>query len=454
MKSQFLLEKLLVAESLLEAVGAELIKAIYPKSTDDTTIKRVTNAYYKWKAHLNPVTENRQFFDHLCAVLKFNGDVATMMTCGMNEFRRRLPNSAQQKLASNTLTDIKFGIGLSRIYLDPHYDIDHLVDSLERAFGESESRIDQRFLYMGPDSVQHWKKAITGGRYHTYNECLAALTKLIISPEWHELVRSGEYDAIVDLGSGTGKKIQPLVRGFLSRSSDAQLLVSLIDTSLYMLEAASNSLAELIDDYPNRLITHGFRADFLDLRGVADFLHGSKKTIFLCLGSTFANTKEHQLLKAVEDNTRPGDLFIIGAEFLDLSVPSEERKKATEQFKDENIKNLAVAAVRLIPKFKHIAGARGSLEPTISKPRQYSDIQGVRAIKLAVQFGDKEVVVAHSNRYEEKTLRDFIEGSKAFQFILDQPSPDNPQYKLLVFRRTLDVPTPADTPSALPDGQI
>ena len=433
MKSRFLLPKLRAAERLLGETGIKFIKAIYPSETEDVEIQRMADAYYKWLTKEDPVTENHQFFDHLSDAIQFDGDATHLMTCDMEEFHRCIPETARLVLLQARGSTLPVEAGrLSRIHLDPHYNFDRLYEALERGFDQG--HVDQRFLYMGPDSVRRWKGMISGGKYHTHDECLAAISALIASSDWKRLFHFGKFDAVVDLGAGTAIKARRVVDDFLSHTSRGKLHIAVVDTSLYMLDAAASNFLPLVREHPDRLTYDGYCADFCDLRGIAKEIRGEEGAIYLLLGSTFANTQERQLLKSLQRQTNPGDLFIVGVEFFDLSVEGSELERMLVQFKDDNLAALGLSAVRLLPKMHNLTGITSEVKPTVSAPGEFSDLLDVRAIKIELRFGGKEILVAFSNRYKDDTFQAFIE-SYGFSYLAEEVSPLNPRYKLKIFQR-------------------
>jgi SAM-dependent methyltransferase len=433
MDSRFLYEKLKIVERILEADGVELIRAIYPRETSPDELKKHTDSYYKWKREGDKaVTRQRKFFDHLNAVLQYTGTTGQMMTGTMEEFIAGLPEAERNKLPENRQALTRSRSRLDEIHLDPHHDTNRMVDSLERSFDNG--HIDQRYLYLGPDSVARWKRLITGGAYLTNEECATALHELLRSPRWVSMTAAGNFDAIVDLGSGTGQKTERIAKALLDLNTSHRVLVSSVDTSLYMLEAASIALKPLISEHSDRLRSVGYRADFTDLRKISDKLRGEKSSMFFILGNTFGNTQEHRLLREVKRETRAGDLFVFGAEFLELTSTTHGNDKLLSQFKNEHLADFAVAAVRLLPKDRQIKEAPTGLKVSISSPNEFSDVPGVRSIKIALQLRDRDVVVAYTHRYEEVELRNFVE-SQSFTYLFDQPSPLNKNYRLVVFKR-------------------
>jgi hypothetical protein len=433
MWSCFLLEKLKIAELLLGKEGAQLFRAIYPNGTPARTIRKMAGRYYKWQQKRSPRTNDQQLFDNLCVALKFKGEPLFMMTCDMEEFRERLSEIDRAILEEAKQIPGTTDVALSAIHLDPYYNYERLYASFDRAFFKHD-QLDQRFLYMGADSVRRWKDMITGGKYRTHDQCVAALSNLLGSVKWKDLFYSGSYDAIVDLGAGTAGKTKRMIEDYVERTA-GNLKVSVVDTSLYMLDAAATTLAPVVSQYSERLAYAGYSSDFSDLRGISEKLKGKKNVCYLLLGSTFANTQERTLLQSLRRQADPGDLFVVGVEFFDLAIEGEEKDAILNQFRDENLSALALSAIRLLPKMHHVTGLNSAVKPVVSEPEEFSEIPGVRAIKLELPLGGRKVLVAYSNRYSDKAFEDFVE-SNWFDYLFDEVSPLNPRYKLKVFRRT------------------
>jgi len=121
---------------------------------------------------------------------------------------------------------------------------------------------------------------------------------------------------LIELGSGSAEKTQPLIKSLLLRNTDLHYLP--IDISVSSLERSSK---DLLLAYPGLRIT-GYAADYSSALGAlrhtsAQDQQGNVRTVVLFFGSSIGNldpTESRTLLREVRAVLHPGDVLLLGAD--------------------------------------------------------------------------------------------------------------------------------------------
>lgn len=438
MQARHLPEKLMISERILDVEGAALVAAIFKtggggkNSDDEAKIRKYTQRFYKWRRGESS-TDDKDFFDNLAAELEYHETIGHMMACSPNEFYLAIPEAKRKALSPRELSSLLAQTsGLPKIKLDPHINYDHLLKALEKSYADG--KLDQKFLYLDAESVRRWKRLTTGRKYETYEDCLSALELFLGAGYWVQLIDKGEIDAVVDLGVGSGQKDQNIIESILLRSTPGSLKFSGIDTSFYMLEATLDELRFLEKENVGRLSAHGFRADFMDLRTIAKDLRAERRTAFFILGNTFANVQETQFMLSMQKTMEHGDLLVIGAEFSDVGATGETKARTRRQFENEHLYSFAITPIESISHKPSLDETGKVVQIEISEPHAFSDLQKARAVVIRVKAGNRDIIVAHSNRYEEAEFIHFVE-HYGFKLREKTPSERNPKYHILAFER-------------------
>lgn len=432
--AKHLSEKLGIAQLVLDVSGIpKLIDAVLPAESFSQEVRETYMRRLYKQMEENRGSRDSGFFDNLAAALNYRKSLNHMMTSSPKDFFYAIDESKRKHVSDEDVSTI---VGdntfLRTVYLDPHSTSERLHEQLERSLHAR--NIDQKFLYVDVDSVRQWRALIGSREYKTYEHCAGALKVLLRSEYWKGVMKSGALDCVVDLGVGAGQKDLEIIESFIRLAPGRELLFAIIDTSLPMLEATYQHLVPMLKNSGGRITVKPCKADFMDMHPFQTEIRGQRNTAFFILGNTFANVPENAFMKSVEQASKPGDLLIIGVEFLGAGDGDAKIAQLVKEFDSAGIRGLAVAPIRLLRQNEDIEKIRKAVTIRQSTPREFSNVGKSLAIVISVRFRGEEIVVAYSNRYNESEFIEFVEH---FGFKHEQtfPSPDNKNYKQVVFRR-------------------
>jgi uncharacterized SAM-dependent methyltransferase len=326
---------------------AKICSAVYGE--EDT--KSVTDAMRKWKTGTG-IQGHGKFFDKLVTFLgcspRTTGDFLIECTyeqwfSAMSAATKRLLITLQEQRPSF----IRFEVDLT----------DH---PQKPSTGWLKDRVvDQRFAYLSRASVDRWNALIEygqqNGQYQVYRNCKTVLEQqfLLRDPNWKGLIDEEKLGCVVVLGAGAPAKDLAILDNLVEHdyfATDRQLKYVIFDNSFFM-------LVDTVTKVEGWITSHALRRDietlpccgnFVDLTRWSDEVRPyeeSTSTCFFILGATIGNLDESRLLENLEQVSKPGDILVIGNEF----VPNDDamyESNLLNEYKDVEAQNFVLSSVR------------------------------------------------------------------------------------------------------------
>jgi hypothetical protein len=306
-----------------------------------------------------------------------------------------------------------------------------------RSFPPRDLTQSQKSGYEADTGVHAWISVTQDRDYTIFDDCKDALRRHLVSPQWHDLLASTSYGAIVDLGVGGAEKLCIALQSLQTSKSPKIPVVIYADISKSMLRYAYNNINSMeFSTTANQLIP--VRLDFVDHFDnlySSPRLYGcfpsSRNTIFFMLGCTFGNFREAALITRLGDSLRAGDVLIVGVELHELS---DGRQQAASDFlKLYNSRGIrmfgdVVAKSMLDPNIDYT----NSIEARIETTSPHSDIPKTWSI-LSEVITQPATQLLMSNRYHEGEFIRFFEAAR-FTHLYSIAATRNPFYKHFVFR--------------------
>jgi hypothetical protein len=216
-------------------------------------------------------------------------------------------------------------------------------------------RIDLRFFFLTPESVDLWFQMINFSDYkfNTYGRenikrNADDLVNIILEKS------DTRHVDLIDLGVGAATKDYYLLKALLDKMPQDGKRTSYIplDYSIAILQKVMDYIGDLMDTYPNKLHIEGVLGDFYKLvtyRGRINDLSESPK-IFTLLGNTLGNADEYAILTAITESMNRDDFFLLEMDLIDNRTDD----KLKEGFgSDEITKNFLLSPIlKHSPKYR------------------------------------------------------------------------------------------------------
>ncbi|WP_339745903.1 L-histidine N(alpha)-methyltransferase [uncultured Maricaulis sp.] len=309
---------------------------------------------------------------------------------------------------------------------------------------QDENRIDQKFLYIEPVSVQKWNRLISCDEYNTYRDCLSALERFTRSEFWIDYAKKNSLRNIVDLGVGAGIKDYEIIKSLHEIHDRDAIHFVLLDTSFPMLETTILDIRKKNNDqtYSKRtsgvphanLIIRAIRTDFLHLNRCQHLLRAADSPVaFFMLGCTFSNLSEAQFVRSLLSATKAGDLFVVGVDLYDSSQKESSIERLKAEYNHSQLYDLASIPINSYLR-GHASKLDGSVQVSVEPGVLHSDVRDALTVTISTKINDQLIRLAASSRYMETSLIQFIQ-EFGFTYRYKQVSPRNPNYVQIAFER-------------------
>jgi uncharacterized SAM-dependent methyltransferase len=185
-------------------------------------------------------------------------------------------------------------------------------------------KIDIKFYYLTPDSIDLWLKIINRSEYKfqkigrdLLEKNVNELVKIIIqnSPE-----NTPCFD-FVNLGVGAAVKDYYIIKAILDNmpdKSNERIHYVPIDYSIGILQRTIDYLDDLMDYYPNKLHVQGILGDFFELIRYRDTIRCISKypKLFALMGNTFGNMEEEHVIKIITKTMDKNDFLLLEVDLI------------------------------------------------------------------------------------------------------------------------------------------
>ena len=276
-------------------------------------------------------------------------------------------------------------------------------------------RIDLRFFYLSPESVDLWFKIINFSDYkfNKYGrENIKKNASDLINVILEKSVPPSDHVDFIDLGVGAAVKDYYLLKTLLEkmpREGNRMNYVPL-DYSIAILQKVMDYMDELMDAYPNKLHIEGILGDFYRLVRYSKRINELSESpkVFGLLGNILGNVDENMILTAITKTMNPNDLFLLEIDVID--------NRTDDQLKagfggDEDTKHFLLSPLlRHSPAYKR-TGARiedFELDVDIQK---LSIIPNSKTVVTSAYYGEnnhEKIDLIQSHKYDLQSVVDYL----------------------------------------------
>lgn len=265
----------------------------------------------------------------------------------LNFFVKNTPEMRLQQLQSTSQEELE-----ERVHVEPivteskdflHISVDKdLPEGLKYEYFKQDienQRIDIRFFFLSPESVDLWFKIINLSEYklHSYGrENIKTNASDLVNVILENSIPSTDHVDFVDLGVGAAVKDYYLLKALLERmptkgdiskngEESPRMHYVPIDYSIEILQRAMDYMDELMDSYPNKLHIEAILGDFFRLVRYSKRINELSKSpkVLALLGNILGNVDESRILTAITRTMNPNDLFLLEIDLIDNRTEKE-----------------------------------------------------------------------------------------------------------------------------------
>jgi uncharacterized SAM-dependent methyltransferase len=168
---------------------------------------------------------------------------------------------------------------------------------------------DSKLWYLTPEQAQGYLDLVDT---HAYKKKVGPKEWTLLEESMDDVLEElGDKPLnLVDLGCGNGKKANLFLQAFKNKGIKVRYCP--IDISAHMVKKAIDEVSA--QGTTDIIKVHWNISDFENLQNVIPLLRtdGFKRNFFLLLGNTFGNFETHELLYAIRNAMREGDVLLIG----------------------------------------------------------------------------------------------------------------------------------------------
>jgi uncharacterized SAM-dependent methyltransferase len=344
-------------------------------------------------------------------------------------FVRNTPEMRSQQLQSTSPEELEERIPVEPIATEER---DFLSISVDRDLSENlkyeyfkqdieNQRIDIKFFFLGPDSVDLWFKIITRSEYKFFENGRENIKKN--ASELIDVILENCKPAIghvdfVDLGVGAAVKDYYLLKAMLEKmpesdsKSDDRMNYVPIDYSIGILQRTMDYMDDLMESYPNKLHIEGILGDFFRLvrynKRINELSNSPK--VFALLGNILGNVDETRFLIAITRTMNPNDLFLLEVDLLDNRSVAELK---VGYGSDDVTKNFL-----LYPILKHFKAENKKTRMTIEEFELHVDVRDMlsivpnsRTVVTSALYGEdrtEKIDLVQSHKYDLQSLLNYL----------------------------------------------
>jgi uncharacterized SAM-dependent methyltransferase len=277
-------------------------------------------------------------------------------------------------------------------------------------------RIDIRFLYLTPESVDLWFKIIKFSDYkfnaHGRENIIANASDLVnIILE----KKGSDHDHIdlIDLGVGAAVKDYYLLKVLLERMPQGGNRMNYVplDYSIAILQKVTEYMDNLMDAYPNKLHIEGVLGDFYQLlryKTRIDELSGSPR-VWSLLGNILGNSDELKILTSITESMNEDDFFLLEVDLINNRTDD----KLKEGFgNDDNTKNFLLTPIlKHSPRYHENAMKMEDFTLRIDIERNISIIPDSITVVTSANYGEnstEKIYLVRSHKYDLTSIVDYL----------------------------------------------
>jgi hypothetical protein len=277
-------------------------------------------------------------------------------------------------------------------------------------------RIDIRYFFLGPDSVDLWFRIINDSEYkfHEYGrDNIKKSASELINVILENSVPATDYFDFIDLGVGAAVKDYYLLKPLLEKMPKNGQRVNYIpiDYSIGILQKTMDYMDKLMDSYPNKMHIEAILGDFFRLTRYTSKINQLSRSpkVFALLGNILGNVDEVRILNTITKTMNPNDLFLLEVDLID--------QRTDDQLKvgygsDEITKDFL-----LYPILKHFKTENKRTGTKIEDFELITDIQVMsvvpnsRTVVTSAYYGEnysEKIDLIQSHKYDLDSLLKFL----------------------------------------------
>lgn len=274
-------------------------------------------------------------------------------------------------------------------------------------------RIDLRFLYLTPESVDLWFKIINFSDYkfNTYG-------RENIKRNADDLVNvilektATDHVDLMDLGVGAATKDYYLLKALLEKMPQGGKRMNYVplDYSIAILQKVMDYIGDLMDTYPNKLHIEGVLGDFYRLvryRHRINDLSESPK-VFALLGNILGNADEYAILTAITESMNRNDFFLLEIDLIDNRTDDKLKEGYGN---DEITKNFLLSPIlKHSPKYRKTGMKIEDFE-LHADVRKSSIIPNSKTVVTSAYYGEnnsERMDLVPSHKYDLQSVVDYL----------------------------------------------
>jgi uncharacterized SAM-dependent methyltransferase len=256
----------------------------------------------------------------------------------LNFFIKNTPEMRTQQLQSTSQEELEERVQVEHIVTEVkdflHISVDRdLSENLKYEYFKQDienQRIDIRFFFLSPESVDLWLKIINLSeyRFHSYGrENIKANASDLVNVILENSLPATDHVDFIDLGIGAAVKDYYLIKALLERmpTTGERMNYIPIDYSIAILQRTMDYMDELMESYPNKLHIEAVLGDFFRLVRYGGRINELSKSpkVFALLGNILGNVDESKILIAITRTMNPNDLFLLEIDLIDNRTEKE-----------------------------------------------------------------------------------------------------------------------------------
>lgn len=337
-------------------------------------------------------------------------------------FVKNTPETRVQQLETATPKELNETVQIEPIVTEAK---DFLTISVDRDLSENRKyeyfkqdienqRIDIRFFFLTPESVDLWFKIINFSDYK-FNKYGVENIKRNSSDLINVILEKSGSDHVdlIDLGVGAASKDYYLLRTLLERMPQGVNRMNFVplDYSISILQKVMDYTEELMDAYPNKLHIEGILGDFYRLIRYRNRINELSKSPKVCslLGNILGNSDEHRLLSSITESINTNDFILLEIDLIDNRI--DEQLKEGYGSDDTTKQFLLSPILRHLPKYRKTDKKIEDFKLQIDIQKLISIIPNSITVVTSAYYGENnsdKIDLVRSHKYDLKSIVDYL----------------------------------------------
>jgi uncharacterized SAM-dependent methyltransferase len=274
-------------------------------------------------------------------------------------------------------------------------------------------RIDIRFFYLTPESVDLWFKIINFSDYK-FNTHGRENIKRNASDLVNVILEKSATDHVdlIDLGVGAAVKDYYLLKALLERMPQGGKRMNYIplDYSIAVLQKVMDYTEDLMDAYPNKLHIEGILGDFYRLVRYRQRINELSESPKVCalLGNSLGNSDEPRILTAITESMNANDFFLLEIDLIDNRIDD----KLSEGYgSDDTTKQFLLSPIlKHAPKYRKTGAKIEDFELHIDI-QKLSIVPNSKTVVTSAYYGEnnsEKIYLIRSHKYDLKSMVDYL----------------------------------------------